>query len=103
VINLFFFHAPGCSACASAEPALRMYAQRNPSVRVWRVDVSRFELPRFAQDVVTATPTYMLHRPRKQVVVRAGAMEREQELERWVGQKLLPGADVTDAEWHADE
>jgi thiol-disulfide isomerase/thioredoxin len=103
-INLFFLYTPGCPACHASTPALIDFARTNPTVRVFKVDLSRVAWPRYTRWEPRATPTYVVHVPGRKVAVREGAIEKRGELQKWVEQRMLPAASsasdaIVDAEW----
>jgi thiol-disulfide isomerase/thioredoxin len=89
-VRLLFMHMPGCPACEAATPALQEFAQQNPQISVFKVDLSVAKWKNYARWEPTKTPTYAVHIPTKLVAIKEGAMADTKELSTWVQDKLLP-------------
>lgn len=85
--RLFFFHATGCSACEAAAPTIKLFARRNRGVRVVKIDITRWELPKGGW-LPEVTPTYLLRAPDGRGYELRGAVTDVRELEEWIRSKL---------------
>lgn len=88
-VLLLFCHVPGCSACEATTPHVDRFEQRNPGVRVQRINMLTEHWP-FAWNP-PGYPTFLLIRrsmPGYRAVI---GMHTTEQLEYWVRVKSLEG------------
>lgn len=84
--ELFFFHQPGCQACATAQPVIEAWASRHyAEVLVVPVDLTMYDGPKYGF-VPKATPAYLYAEDGEEVRSHIGSITKTKDLDALVSE-----------------